>query len=119
MELDYIPKLSKDTLVNTYVQLDKKNNNYVELLPGHFKNRWWNRNSIYIEEDVFTEYVMSFIMKRVPTYYLYEECEIPSYVWQQIVQDIEKSEFTTECVDLITWIKTKAKLYTVISVLGM
>lgn len=113
------PKLSRHTLIKTYKQLHRKDSNYVEILPGHFKEKWWNENSIYIEEDIFIGYVMDFIIKRFPSYYLYEVCEITSYVWQEVIKDIEMSKNASEYIDLIAWINTKAKRHAVISILGM
>ena len=64
---------------------------YVEVLPGPFKGRCWNAESLFFDEDANGfGIVETIIASRVPVYDHYDNTEIDSHTCWDIVRDLEK-----------------------------
>lgn len=62
---------------------------YMEILPGEFKNHWWNPESIFFREEAF-EIVETIIGARVPSYDHYDNTSIDSHTCWEIIRDLER-----------------------------
>jgi len=62
---------------------------YIEILPGEFKNNWWNPDSIFFSEEAF-EIVETIIASRVPSYDHYENTAIDRHTCWEIIRDLDR-----------------------------
>ena len=46
----------------------RKGSGYMELLPGEYKGRFWNRESAFIREDEFEDALESIFVKHAPDF---------------------------------------------------
>ena len=63
----------------------------MEVLPGPFKGRCWNAESLFFDEDANGfGIVETIIASRVPVYDHYDNTEIDNHTCWDIVRDLEK-----------------------------
>ena len=64
---------------------------YMEVLPGPFKGRCWNAESLFFDDDADGFCVVeTIIVSRVPAYDHYDNTEIDGHTCWDIVRDLEK-----------------------------
>lgn len=61
---------------------------YIELLPGPYKKKCWNSNSVFLEDDVFGLLEPTF-EKHFPTFDHFAFQEISRDVWIAIISDLQ------------------------------
>lgn len=61
---------------------------YMEFIPGRFKGKYWNKNAVFIHEDVF-HYFLTPISRRWK-FDPWDNNEIPVSLWRGIIADYEK-----------------------------
>lgn len=112
--------INKDKLIITYDQLfkDKSVSHHVEIQPGKFREMFWRRKSIYLDDDIFTDYVIDFIVKRAPSYGFYGQFSYPARTWKLIVEDMKQSEYADDLAPLIKWLTKAAKNNHFITIIG-
>lgn len=62
---------------------------YMEILPGEFKDNWWNPESIFFREEAF-DIVEIIIGTRVPSYDHYDNTSIDSQTCWEIIRDLDR-----------------------------
>lgn len=62
---------------------------YMEILPGEFKNNCWNPESIFFREEAF-EIVETIIRARVPSLDHYGNTSIDSVTCWEIIRDLDR-----------------------------
>ena len=67
----------------------KHGSDYMEILPGEFKNNCWNPESIFFREEAF-EIVETIIRARVPSLDHYENTSIDSVTCWEIIRDLDR-----------------------------
>lgn len=61
---------------------------YIEILPATYKEKCWNEDSVFFDEEVFG-YLEPILQKHVPTYDHYAFTEIGRDKWRAIIDDFE------------------------------
>ncbi|MGG3306647.1 hypothetical protein ABER23_04370 [Paenibacillus lautus] len=63
---------------------------YIEVLPGPYRNRCWNVDSIYMDEETFG-YLESAVEKEYEPYDHYAFNELDAEIWRRIVNRLEET----------------------------
>lgn len=92
---------------------------YIEFLPGRFNMKWWNEESLYINEDDFYD-LYDYFIEVIPSFDFHDVNEINKDQWIKIIQKMKVSSQTNiEIKYFIEWIEECLKEYEVVSVLGL
>jgi len=67
----------------------KHGTDYMEILPGEFKDNCWNPESIFFREEAF-DIVETIVCSRVPSYDRYGNTNINSHTCWDIIRDLER-----------------------------
>lgn len=100
---------------------DREGTVYHEFYRGKWKEDFWNKNSICIDDDDMTGRFVELIKKFVPNYDYFGITEITFEQWQQIKN--EGLLTNDETADIITqaesWIEETFKEHKVFTILGI
>ncbi|MFT8322950.1 MAG: hypothetical protein ABF649_18940 [Bacillus sp. (in: firmicutes)] len=66
-----------------------KDSCYVEIKPGKYTSKHWNKESIYFTDETFT-YLTPAIIKHYKRYSLWGMSEINRQTWSQIIAELER-----------------------------
>ncbi len=98
---------------------------YFEFLPGVYRDKCWNEESVFLAEDVFG-LVESIIARHEPQFDHYAFVEIRRPVWVPILKELEQLAATPDhaevaklAADLAFWLHEKLVQHECVSVLGM
>lgn len=61
---------------------------YIEILPGRYRGKFWNAESVYFEEVPFG-YLEPTIAKHWPAYDHYAFNQMNAHVWRKIIADLQ------------------------------
>ena len=62
---------------------------YMEIHPGPLRNRCWNSDAIFFDEDSF-EIIELLIQQRVPNYCHYSNTNIDGYLCWDLIRDLDQ-----------------------------
>lgn len=96
---------------------------YFEFLPGKYKRECWQKNSVFLDEQIF-ELIEDIFKKRIKEYDHFSFVEINKEDWGKIMLDLKKMEIQDPklkivVADLIDWLKETINKEEVISLLGL
>jgi hypothetical protein len=80
---------------------------YFELLPGPYRKKCWNDESVYLTEEAFA-FLETIIFRHESSYDHYAFIDVPSETWRKIIHDLKllreklasANDFTALSVDL-------------------
>ncbi|MCX7167846.1 MAG: hypothetical protein NTV11_16435 [Rhodocyclales bacterium] len=96
----------------------RQDSGYMELLPGEYTGKCWNRESAFIREDEFADALESIFARHAPDFDHYGNTAIGNDQCWAIIDDLKALE-SSAASELAMWLHGIVAKHGSITVLGM